>query len=205
VGEVPPLTELYEKYRSRGFAFFIVYVREAHPGENFPHHASFEKKLEHAEKLREVENVNEIPILIDDIHGTTHRAYGLLPNMVYLIDREGTVVYKSDWSDADELDGVCTGLLRFTLGRNESGPNSDHSPRYFRTAPLDSYGSVHAREDYRRSGEKAIQDYLNAKGNLPYATDAERKKSESSDHSGNSRGLEESSRRCFVTRFVARR
>jgi hypothetical protein len=33
---------------------------------------------------------------------------------------------------------------------------------------------------YRRSGEKAIQDYLNAKGHLPYATDLERKKPDNS-------------------------
>jgi hypothetical protein len=176
VGEVPPLTELYEKYRSRGFAFFIVYVREAHPGENFPHLASFEQKLEHAEKLRELENVNEIPILIDDIHGTTHRAYGLLPNMVYLIDREGTVVYKSDWSDSDELDGVCTGLLRLDEMKARQIPiiRQGISER-LHWIPMDP--SMRERV-YRRSGEKAIQDYLNAKGNLPYARDAERKKSE---------------------------
>lgn len=29
---------------------------------------------------------------------------------------------------------------------------------------------------YRRSGNKAIQDYLNTKGHLPYATDAEKAK-----------------------------
>ena len=112
MGEVPPLTELYERYQSRDFAFFIVYVREAHPGENFPHHTSFEQKLAHADKLRTLEKVHKIPILIDDMQGTTHKAYGLLPNMIYLIDRQGTVVYKSDWSDVDEMDGMCAGLLR---------------------------------------------------------------------------------------------
>lgn len=86
MGEVPPLTELYRKYRSRGFQFFIVYVREAHPGENYPHHASPKQKLAHARKLRELEKVHEIPILVDDFEGTTHSGYGLLPNMVYLIE-----------------------------------------------------------------------------------------------------------------------
>jgi len=92
VGEVPPLTKLYHKVRSQGFQFFIVYVREAHPGENYPSHESFEHKLAHAKSLREFEKIQEIPILLDDLHGTMHSAYGLLPNMVYLIDREGTVV-----------------------------------------------------------------------------------------------------------------
>jgi hypothetical protein len=68
VGEVPPLTKLYEKYQSKGFEFFIVYAREAHPGEGFPHHISFDQKLNHAKKLRELEGVR-IPILVDRSRG----------------------------------------------------------------------------------------------------------------------------------------
>jgi Iodothyronine deiodinase len=178
VGEVPPLTKLYEKYQPSGFAFFIVYVREAHPGENYPHHQSIEQKLEHAEKLRELENINKVPILIDDIQGTMHNPYGLLPNMVYLIDREGTIVYKSDWSDAKELEGVCASLLHLDEMKARQIPiiRQGISER-LHWIPMDP--SMRERI-YRRSGEKAIQDYLNAKGNLPYATDAERKKSENS-------------------------
>ena len=59
-----------------------------------------------------LEQIQEIPILVDDFAGTMHRAYGLLPNMTYLIDRDGIVVYKSDWGDAQELDGVCASLVR---------------------------------------------------------------------------------------------
>jgi hypothetical protein len=32
----------------------------------------------------------------------------------------------------------------------------------------------HRERIYRRSGEKAIEDYFNARGQLPYATDAEK-------------------------------
>ena len=92
MGEVPPLTKLYRDYRTANFQFFVVYAREAHPGENYPHHASLEQKLAHACTLRTLEQIQEIPILVDDFAGTTHRAYGLLPNMTYLIDRDGIVV-----------------------------------------------------------------------------------------------------------------
>lgn len=112
MGEVPPLTKLYGKYQAEHFQFFIVYAREAHPGENFPHHDSAEQKLAHAQKLRDLEQIREIPILVDDFSGATHRAYGSLPNMIYLIDRDGVVVYKSDWSDAHEIDGMCASLVR---------------------------------------------------------------------------------------------
>lgn len=173
MGEVPSLTELREKYQSKGFEVFIVYVREAHPGENFPHHTSLEQKLAHARKLRDLEKI-KLPILVDDLKGTTHRAYGLLPNMIYLIDREGVVVYKSDWTDGVELDGMCESLIRLDDMRARQVPiiRQGVSER-LHWIPMDP--ALRERV-YRRSGEKAIKDYLDAKGQLPYATDAERAK-----------------------------
>ena len=175
MGEVPPLTELYRKYRDRGFEFFIVYSREAHPGENYPHHQSFEQKKEYAKTLRELDKVNEIPILLDDIEGSTHLAYGLLPNMVYLIDREGTVVYKSDWTDAHEIDGMCASLLRLDEMKAKQVPiiRQGVSER-LHWIPMDP---VQRESVYRRSGVKAIQDYFKAKGSLPYATDMQTRES----------------------------
>lgn len=171
MGEVPPLTKLWEKYQCKGFEFFIVYVREAHPGENFPHHVLFEQKLAHAKKLRELERV-EIPILVDDLAGTAHKAYGLLPNMVYLIDREAFIVYKSDWTDSHELDGMCESLIRLDDMKARQVPiiRKGVSER-IHWIPMDP---AHREQIYRRSGEKAIKDYFNAKGRLPYAADAEK-------------------------------
>lgn len=174
MGEVPPLTELHRKYQSRGFQFFIVYCREAHPGENYPHHQSLEQKLAQATKLRELEQIREIPILVDDFQGTTHYAYGLLPNMVYLINREGTVVYKSDWTDAIELEGMCESLIRLDEMKAKKVPilRPGVSER-LHWIPMDP---TQREKVYRRSGKKAIQDYFNSKGVLPYAADAEKSK-----------------------------
>jgi hypothetical protein len=172
VGEVPPLTQLYRKYERHDFQFFIVYVREAHPGENYPHHKSFDQKLAQAKKLRELEKIHEIPILLDDFNGTAHYAYGLLPNMVYLIDREGRIVYKSDWTDAVEIDDMCTSLVRLDEMKAQMVPiiRQGVSQR-LHWIPMDP---AQRERVYRRSGEKAIQDYFNAKGILPYATDADK-------------------------------
>ena len=174
MGEVPPLTRLREKYRSKGFEFFIVYVREAHPGEHFPYHASFEQKLAHARNFQELEEV-KIPILVDDLRGTAHQAYGLRPNMIYLIDREGIIAYKSDWTDPAELEGMCQSLICQDEMRARGVPiiRKGRSER-LHWIPMDP--SVRERV-YRRSGEKAVQDYLNTMGHLPYATDAEKARS----------------------------
>ena len=171
MGEVPPLIELYQKYRGRGFEFFIIYTREAHPGENYPHHVSPEQKISHAKKLRELDDV-KIPILVDDIQGSTHNAYGALPNMIYLIDRDGVVVYKSDWTDAHELEEMCESLVRLDDMKARQVPiiRKGVSER-LHWIPMDP---KHRERIYRRSGEKAIRDYKNARGSLPYATDAEK-------------------------------
>jgi hypothetical protein len=164
--------KLYRRYRNQGFQFFIIYSREAHPGDNYPHHQSFEQKVVHARKMRDLDKVEDIPILLDDIYGSTHLAYGLLPNMVYLIARDGRVVYKSDWTDAHEIDGMCASLMRLDEMKASKVPiiRQGVSER-LHWIPMDP---VQREKVYRRSGEKAIRDYFKAKGSLPYATDVEK-------------------------------
>lgn len=171
MGEVLPLQKLQAKYGGLGFETLFVYTRESHPGENFPHHDSHEQKLDHAHKLRALEGVT-VPILVDDLNGTVHREYGLLSNMVYLIDREGMIVYKSDWTDHRELEGMCEDLLRLEDMRVRGVPiiRSSRSER-LHWIPMDPQ----LRERvYRRSGDKAIRDYAQVNGHLPYATDVEK-------------------------------
>jgi hypothetical protein len=94
--------------------------------------------------------------------------------MTYLIDRDGIVVYKSDWGDAQELAGVCASLVRVDEMKANNVPiiRQGISQR-LHWIPMDPVQREHV---YRRSGEKAIRDYLTARGSLPYATDAEKAK-----------------------------
>ncbi len=168
---MPRLERLRQEYETQGFDFRIVYVREAHPGENFPHHTSVEQKVRHAVALRDLEGVG-IRILVDSLDGATHEAYGMRPNMIYLIDREGTVVYKSNWTDSAELKDLCESLLRYEGMRARSMPivRKAFSERVHW---IDMDPTVRERV-YKRSGEKAIKDFVAARGYLPHATDAER-------------------------------
>ena len=52
MGEVSPLNRLYAQYRDKGFEFLTIYVREPHPGENYPAHQSWEQKLQYARDCR---------------------------------------------------------------------------------------------------------------------------------------------------------
>jgi hypothetical protein len=110
VGEVSPLNQLYRRYRDQGFEFFTVYVREPHPGENYGAHESWEQKVKFAHDCREKDGI-ETPILVDDLDGTVHRCYGSMPNMVYIIDKNGRIAYKAMWTDHEEITSVMGNLV----------------------------------------------------------------------------------------------
>ena len=98
--------------------------------------------------------------------------FGTTRTVVAACDRHGVVVYKSDWTDAHELDGMCESLVRLDDMKARQVP-------IIRTGVSQRLHWIHMdprhRERiYRRSGEKAIQDYKNARGSLPYATDADK-------------------------------
>ncbi len=82
------MEKLATEYRDKGFDFVFVYTREAHPGELHPHHTRFEQKLDQARVFQSQYDIGR-PILVDSLDGAAHRAYGALPDMLYLIGRCG--------------------------------------------------------------------------------------------------------------------
>ena len=42
-------------------------------------------------------------MLVDDRDGTVHHAYGLLPNMSWVLDRGGSILYKAMWTSAARI------------------------------------------------------------------------------------------------------
>jgi hypothetical protein len=97
----------------------FVYTREAHPGEDVGHHDTFETKLANARLLRDEVGIRR-PILVDDLEGTAHRAYGLLPNMTWVVGRGGTVLFRSDWTSAANVEAF---LDRYEQGRRRKPPS----------------------------------------------------------------------------------
>jgi hypothetical protein len=87
----------------------FVYTREAHPGEDVPHHDSLSRKLACARLLRDETGIRR-PILVDDLAGSAHRRYGSMPNMTWVIGRGGRVAYKANWTSAANVEAF---LARF--------------------------------------------------------------------------------------------
>ena len=87
-------------------------MREAHPDSSVPPLKLIKEKLDHAKRLPGEENENRT-IIVDTINGNAHKLYGSYPDAVYIINPEGIVVFRSDWTIPSEVQKV------LSQGRNE--------------------------------------------------------------------------------------
>ncbi len=99
---------------NKDFVFLILYVREAHPGNKIVPHNSIDSKCYLANQLKEIEQVSRT-IIIDDLEGSFHKMLGGLPNMVFMIDTEGRIVFKSNWNKVND---VRSALNIYRVNRN---------------------------------------------------------------------------------------
>jgi hypothetical protein len=136
----------------------FVYTREAHPGEHVPHHDSFERKLACAKLLREETGIGR-DILVDDLAGTVHRAYGLMPNMTWVIGLGGRVAYKANWTSAANVEAF---LERFLAAHGEHPPAT--VPVMYETEQAEFRYPDRKRfaEHLRRNGPQAVAEFEKA-------------------------------------------
>src|SRR5437588_12823405 len=115
-GARPGLINLHRDFGGN-VEFVSVYVREAHPGENYPHHTTDEQKMRHA---RDWAALDAMPwtTAVDTLDGATHRTYGPLPNSAYLIDRTGHVAFRALWAGQE---GLLRGKMEELLKRDDRG------------------------------------------------------------------------------------
>ena len=79
--------------------FVVLYVREAHPGALIPEHETMADKLDCATLVKN-DNLQEgREVLVDDLEGSAHAAYGSYPNAVFIVNKQGCVLFCSDWND----------------------------------------------------------------------------------------------------------
>jgi len=157
VGEVSPLNELYHRYRDQGFEFFTIYVREPHPGEYYGSHRTWAQKLKFARDCRDQDRIQN-PLLVDDLQGTVHLLYGLMPNMIYIIDKDGRIAYKAMWTDHQEIASVLANLV---LADQLQSSGVRVKPSYterINYIPAEYAGGVREKV-FDRAGSKAWTDY----------------------------------------------
>jgi len=106
---VPPMQKLATKYPELNFA--VMYVREAHPGERVPAHGTLADKANAARKSCDYHGEHRM-VLIDDLDGTAHSLYGSMFNSIFVIGMAGTILFRSIWNNAEDLDDVLGRLVR---------------------------------------------------------------------------------------------
>jgi hypothetical protein len=133
----------------------FVYTREAHPGEHVPHHDSLERKQACAKLLREETGIGR-DILVDDLAGTVHRAYGLMPNMTWVIDRGGRVAYKANWTSAVNVEAF---LDRFLAARGGHPPGTTPVMYETQQAEFRYTDRTWFSEHLLRNGPRAVAEF----------------------------------------------
>jgi len=79
--------------------FLVIYIREAHPGEAVTEHRTVDDKRRAALRRRADEPLRRT-VLLDDLGGTVHRAYGQAWDSAYVIDHNGIVILHQAWTNA---------------------------------------------------------------------------------------------------------
>jgi len=136
----------------------FIYTREAHPGETVPHHHSFERKLASAKLLAEEAGIGR-DILVDNLDGTVHRAYGLMPNMTWVIARGGRIAYKANWTSAANVEAF---LIRFLDARGKHPPGT--TPVMYETQQAEFRYPDRERfmQHLLRNGPRAVAEFEKA-------------------------------------------
>ncbi len=153
--EAPEFNKLQADFAGRGFAFFMLYTRESHPAENYRAHESIEQKVSYARELQRLEDIN-FAIIVDHLDGRIHRAYGVWPNALFVIHKDGRLVFRSNMANHRELRQFLEDIL--AAERAVAAGRVVHLQYSERVVAHEADQATHRRV-YERAGPKAFEDY----------------------------------------------
>jgi hypothetical protein len=118
------LHELWETW-GKQVSFVVVYIREAHPEEGWVVTPNRDEDIRINDPTSTDERVEvaatcainlkiRIPVMVDEVDDQIARAYGALPDRLYLVDREGKVAFQGEpepWGFDPAALGVAIGEL----------------------------------------------------------------------------------------------
>jgi hypothetical protein len=148
------LDALADRFADRGVTSVFIYTREAHPGESYRHHKSMDDKRARARSLREHCSLRR-RIVLDDLAGSAHRAYGILPNMTWIVGPGGLILYKAAWTVAADVADALEAALEQLARRRADGLVPVFSERLaWRSRDDDAF-----RAGLERAGPQAVSDF----------------------------------------------
>lgn len=148
----PSVQDLYEKFGEH-VDFIMLYVREAHPGENYSQAETLEEKLDNARALKQFFEI-EWTVAADNIDGELHQALDPKPNSAFLTNSEGKILFRSLWA-ADYA------ALHQALEAVTGGRVLERQQSVSMIGPV-SRAMGHVHEVMQRGGPQAIRDLWRA-------------------------------------------
>ncbi len=98
------MNRIYARFRDR-VDFYVVYIKEIHPTDGwqvkeneqeavlFRQHRSMEERVEVGQACM-VKMALEMPAVVDEMDDAVAKAYGAMPERLYLVGEDGRVAYK---------------------------------------------------------------------------------------------------------------
>lgn len=94
-------------------------------------------------------------ILLDDLEGTAHQCYGMLPNMSWIIGPGGMIQYKATWTDPGDIEDALKYALDVLDRRAKDKLLPYHSERLKCRARDDNQ----FRARLLKNGPQAVKDF----------------------------------------------
>jgi peroxiredoxin len=151
---LPDLNRMWEYFSWRGVQFLFIYAKEPHPGEVYPHHSSLEQKIAVARELQQLEEIR-FPVLMDELDGRVHRAYGARPNPLYIVHHNGRLVYRAGHAEPTPLREYLEHLLLWDTVLEQGFPTHNSYLEQIRFIIPD--GPLH-KKVVQRAGPKAVRE-----------------------------------------------
>lgn len=149
------MEEMAARYAHRSVRSVFLYTREAHPGEHYRHHTSKDDKRRNARAFKMEFDVKR-QILLDDLDGAAHRAYGMLPNMSWIVGPGAMIHYKAAWTDPADIEDA----LRYSLDGLERRAKDKLLPFHSERLKWRVRDDEKFRARLIKNGPQAIKDFF---------------------------------------------
>jgi hypothetical protein len=116
-------SRLAKKYTGEDVQLFVIYGRELHPQDRkkfkaYPLPKSDADKMAYASEYAKLGN---IAVLVDNLDDTTFNTYGRAPNGAFLVDKDGTLVFRGTWADERKMEHMIDTLLKWYKAGKPNG------------------------------------------------------------------------------------
>ncbi|MEX1131828.1 MAG: deiodinase-like protein [Flavobacteriales bacterium] len=108
-------TRLANKYTKEDVQLFVIYGRELHPQDKkkFKAYPLPRTDAEKQAYAREFAKLGNLPVLVDTMDDATFNTYGKAPNGAFLVDKDGTLVFRGTWADDRKMEHIIDTLLKW--------------------------------------------------------------------------------------------